>query len=68
MSTYNFRFIHNNSSVTITPNMDDGELLDLFRQSISDFDPKGRYVAVQDQTSEYVVYQNEGIYRMADSG
>jgi len=63
-----FRFINTTVSVTIPYNMKDEDIITLFKNNISDFDVTKRYVAIHDQTGDCVIYENDRIYRVSDSG
>lgn len=63
-----FRFLHTTSSAVIPYNMNDAEVIKLFQSNVPDFNPSMRYVAVQEQTGDCVIYDNGKIDRVADSG
>ncbi len=63
-----FRFLHTNTSVTIPYNMKDEDVIALFKNNIPDFDVTKRYVALQEQTGDCVIYENGTIDRVSDSG
>ena len=63
-----YRFLHSTISVTIPYNMKDGDVIKLFQSNIPDFDLTKRYVAIQDQTGDCVIYENGKIDRVSDSG
>jgi hypothetical protein len=48
--------------------MKDEDIITLFKNNISDFDVTKRYVAIHDQTGDCVIYENDRIYRVSDSG
>jgi hypothetical protein len=63
-----YRLLHTTVSVTIPYNMKDGEVVKLFQSNIPDFDVTKRYVALQEQTGDCVIYENGTIDRVSDSG
>jgi hypothetical protein len=48
--------------------MKDGDVIKLFKNNIPDFDLTKRYVALQEQTGDCVIYENGTIDRVSDSG
>ena len=63
-----YRFLHSTIYVTIPYNMKDGDVIKLFQSNIPDFDLTKRYLAIQDQTGDCVIYENGTIDRVSDSG